>query len=470
MPVEPSRIIEIPLQPVRRVLVIDDKESDRNTVREFLSDEYEVYEASGGGEALAVLNRVNIDVILLDIRLGEEDGLELLEKIKNHFFNVEIIMISVLKDIPLVVEAMQKGAFDYLVKGFSREELCTRVERAFERIQVRKQIQLVAEGTEEEEELKTLIIGRNRHVQKIFEVAEKIARLPSTILITGESGTGKEILARYIHNKSPFSDGPFVTVNVNNLTPELAESVLFGHEKGAFTGATQRHFGKFELADGGTIFLDEIGDTPVALQGKLLRVLQTGEFERVGGERTVKVRTRIIAATNKNLKRLVREGKFREDLYYRLNVIPLHLPPLRERKEDIPDFINYFITRYSRMMGKEIRGIDESVLKILMEYSWPGNIRELQNLIERLVALNETGYIEMLDLPMEYYVDTQLERSARGEGPGQNLKDLVDEFERNLLLYTLKKARGNQTLAAAMLNIARSTLRYKLKYHGIKEP
>src|SRR5499426_4202142 len=376
----------------KTVLIVDDDEGMRDTLTAILKREYRVLRVASGEAALPILNREDIDLMLLDVRLPGISGFEVLRIVKENYSLVEVIMISAINEIETAVQAMKHGAYHYITKDFDYDQLRSLVRNAGERQDLNRQVLTlsaqVADQTERE-----FVVGPSKSTRDIVDLVNKIAKLSATVLILGESGTGKELLARLIHREAADSASPFVPVNLAAIPKELVESTLFGHEKGAFTGAIRQQLGKFELASGGTLFLDEVGDLRYELQAKLLRALQEGEIERVGGTHPIKTDFRLIAATNTDLDKAVKEGTFREDLYYRLNVIPIRMPPLRERIEDLPDLARFFLRRYNVKFRKSIQGIADSTLKILGGYWWPGNIRELENLIERLAAVTDKDWI-----------------------------------------------------------------------------
>ncbi|TMQ15929.1 MAG: sigma-54-dependent Fis family transcriptional regulator [Candidatus Rokuibacteriota bacterium] len=406
------------LRPV--ILVVDDEPGLRESFRLILDDDYEVVDVPDGPAALDVLRSAQVDLVLLDIRLPGMDGIEVLERIKALDESVEVILVTAVKTVRTAVAAMKLGAFDYLTKP--------------------------------------LIVGQHPEVQKLFRLVSHVSRTSTTVLITGESGTGKELIARAIHRQSPRRDKPFVAVNPAAIADTLIESELFGHEKGAFTGAFQRKLGRFELAQGGTLFLDEIATLRPELQAKLLRVLQEREIERVGSGRAIKIDVRIIAATNVDLTEAVARGGFRDDLYYRLNVVHLAVPPLRARREDIPLLVRHFIRRFNHEFGKRIDGPTPEALAALCAYGWPGNVRELQNVVERSAVLVEGASIGVDDLPMELSV------GAPGDtfSEAVPLNEATDRFERQMVLRMLDRVDGNVSEAARALGIHRNSLKAKL--------
>jgi two-component system response regulator AtoC len=449
------------------ILVVDDDDGLRESFRLVLEDEYELLDASDGKQALEVLRASPVDLVLLDIRLPDLDGIQVLERIKALDEQIEVILVTAVKTVRTAVAAMKLGAFDYLTKPFEEDELVAVIRRALEKrslerevVFLRSELDRRSGGAE--------IIGQHPEMEKLARVIGQMARTTTTVLITGESGTGKELIARAIHRQGPRRDKPFVAVNPAAISEMLMESELFGHEKGAFTGATQRKLGKFELAHGGTLFLDEIGTLKPELQAKLLRVLQEREIERVGGIRTIKIDVRIIAATNVDLKQAVSQQSFREDLFYRLNVVPIHVPPLRERRDDIPLLVDHFIHRYSREFNKNVVGLSREALGTVREYPWPGNVRELQNIIERLVGLVDAPVIGLNDLPMDLLLPDH--RAKVREAEALPLKKASDEFERQIVLRVLERVGGNRSEAARILGIHRNSLKTMLERWKIRYP
>jgi DNA-binding NtrC family response regulator len=445
-------------QKLKTVLVVDDDEGMRDTLTAILKREYRVLRAISGEAALPILNRDNVDLMLLDVRLPGISGFELLRIVRENYALVEVLMISAINDIETAVQAMKHGAYHYITKDFDYDQLRSLVRNASERQDLNRQVMTlsaqVADQTERE-----FIVGASRITRDIIDLVQKIAKLSATVLILGESGTGKELLARLIHRESGDADAPFIAVNLAAIPRELVESTLFGHERGAFTGAHRQQLGKFELASNGTLFLDEIADLRLDLQAKLLRAIQEGEIERVGGNKPIKTEFRLIAATNVDLEKAVKDGRFREDLFYRINVIPIKLPPLRERAEDITQLAEFFLRRYNARFRKNVLGVTDSAMAILKKHWWPGNIRELENLIERLVAVSDKDYIGEEDLPLEFHF-AQLEPVGTR---GHNLfEDATNTFERNFILRALEKCGWNVTGTAEYLGIPLSTLKYKM--------
>jgi DNA-binding NtrC family response regulator len=449
----------------KTVLIVDDDEGMRDTLTAILKREYRVLRVSSGEAALPILNREDVDLMLLDVRLPGINGLEVLRIVKENYSLIEVVMISAINEIETAVQAMKCGAYHYVTKDFDYDTLRALVRNASERQDLNRQVLTlsaqVADQTERE-----FIVGPSKMTRDIVDLVNKIAKLSATVLILGESGTGKELLARLIHREAGDTEAPFIAVNLAAIPRELAESALFGHERGAFTGAHRQQLGKFELASNGTLFLDEIGDLRLDLQAKLLRAIQEGEIERVGGSKPIKTEFRLIAATNVDLEKAVKEGKFREDLFYRINVIPIKLPPLRERTEDVPQLAEFFLRRYNARFRKRILGITESTMSVLKKYWWPGNIRELENLIERLVAVSDKSFIAEEDLPLEFHF-AQLE--PRGQRVESLFEDATYTFERNFILRALERCGWNVTGTAEYLGIPLSTLKYKMDKLDVRQ-
>jgi len=440
---------------LEKIFVVDDEQNIRKMLVRVLSSEgYTIKEAANGLEALKKLEGENCSLVLLDLKMPGLNGIEILRKIKEYDPNLPVIMMSAYGSIAEAVEAMKLGALDYLIKPFDIEELKIIVKRAI------KQYELKVENIyyrEEEEKRFNFeeIIGKSNSINRVLEMIKNVASTPATVLITGESGTGKELIARAIHKNSLRKDGPFVVVNCAAFSLNLLESELFGHEKGAFTGAISRRIGRFEMANGGTIFLDEIGEMDLSIQTKLLRVLQEKEFERVGSSKTIKVDARILTATNKDLKREVKEGRFREDLFYRINVFNIDVPPLRERKEDIPLLVEHFINKYNKILNKRVKKVSTKAMDFLIDYNYPGNIRELENIIERSIIMAKD---EIVDENYFYFIEQERKFEKKG-----TLKDV----EKELIIKYLIQNKGNRTKTAEILGISRRSLQNKIKEYQI---
>ena len=388
----------------KTILIVDDDEGMRETLTAMLRRDYRVLRAATGEFALQIIEKEDVDLMLLDVRLPGISGFEVLKIVRENYPYIEVIVISVIKELDVAIEAMRYGAYHYISKDFDLESVRTLVANASERQDLNRDVLRLSAEVAEQQHDREFVAGASRSTREILELVQKVAKLSATVLILGESGTGKELLARLIHRESGQPNAPFVAVNLAAIPRELVESTLFGHEKGSFTGAVRQQLGKFELASGGTLFLDEVGDLRYDLQAKLLRAIQENEIERVGGTHPIKTNLRLIAATNVDLDKAVKEGRFREDLYYRLKVIPIRMPALRDRIEDLPALAQFFLRRYNLKFRKNIQGIADSTLQILGSYWWPGNIRELENLIERLVAVSDKEWITDEDLPYELHV------------------------------------------------------------------
>jgi two-component system, NtrC family, response regulator AtoC len=446
------------------VLIADDDRSMRQTMEAIVRNAgmFPIAVASGE-EALHTLQGSSVDVMLLDVQMPGMTGLEVLRQVREKHTDIGVIMISVVKEVAVAVEAMRLGALDYVTKDFSPPELNARVVKTLDQLKAARELAWLREE-QASRDRKPMVLGRSQPMRMLAQTAQKLAAKPVTVLITGESGTGKEMLARYIHEHSDRHAAPFVAVNLPAIPQELVESALFGHEKGSFTGAMRQQFGKFELASGGTLFLDEIGELRLDVQAKLLRALQEHEIERVGGARPIRLDLRVMCATNRSLPKLVQEGRFREDLFYRLNVVPIQVPALRERKEDIRELAQHFLSRSAVQLGRIAQSLADGAAQLLESYPWPGNIRELQNLMERLATLCESQIIEESDLPLEFVVAGGLKREAEREN---SLAAALDAFEKGYLKKVLAQNDWNRRLAAQHLGIGYSTLKGKLKNHGI---
>ena len=446
------------------VLIVDDDPQVRETLRILLVDDYLPLSAEDGPAALEILRTSPVDIILLDLTLPGMDGIRVLEEMKKLDPEVGVIMISASDSAQQAVSALKSGAYDYVTKPFDNDDLLTTINRYADTLELRHEVAYLKE--ELREHVYCEIISRSPKMKRVFDMIEKVGKTSSSVLIMGESGTGKELVSRAIQSMGPRSDKPFVAVNCGAVPSELMESELFGHEKGAFTGAVLRKIGKFGYADGGTVFLDEVSTLPMHLQIKLLRFLQEKTFERVGGNIPIKVDIRVIAATNVDLEDSVHKGYFREDLFYRLNVVPIELPPLRDRKEDIPLLVQHFLSKHSKRCNKAIKGITPDAVRALSEYSWPGNVRELENIIERLVVLAREGaIITYEDLPVDmFYPESEATEGIK------DFREALRAFERHYITGVLEKTNWNRIEAARVLNIHRNTLLMKMKTLGIKEP
>jgi DNA-binding NtrC family response regulator len=449
----------------KSILVIDDEETLRKALERFLKEQgYEVTSAADGQAGLIQLKEKPFDLLLVDLMLPQISGIEVIRKGREIQPGLVAIVMTGFGTIPSAVEAIRAGAYHYVTKPFDLEDIASLLKKALEHSQLKEENLRLKKELREKYGFEN-IIGQSSRMQEIYSLVRKVAESESTVLIMGESGTGKELLARAVHFRSPRAEKPFVAVNCAAIPEGLLESELFGHMKGAFTGAVQTRPGKFELADHGTIFLDEIGDMSPKLQVKVLRVLQDRRFEPVGSNKTREVDIRIIAATNQDLARAVADGRFREDLFYRLNVIPITLPPLRERRDDIPLLIGHFLKKYNRENQREVTGFSPEALELLLNYRWPGNVRELENFVERLVILKGKGQIEAEDLPPNFQ---RLEKPRFLEEipfpeDGISFKDLVQRFEMELIRRALQQSGGNKNKAARLLQLNRTTLVEKMK-------
>jgi DNA-binding NtrC family response regulator len=446
------------MAPAKTILICDDDQGMRDTIAAILKRDYTVLTVSSGEAALGLLKQEDVDLILLDVRLPGISGFDVLRIVKENYNLIECIMISAINEVETAVQAMKHGAYHYITKHFDYDELRSLVRNACERQDLNRQVITLSAQVAEQSQ-REFLIGPSKQIRDIVDLVQKVARLSATVLILGESGTGKELLARLLHRESGRGDAPFIAVNLSAIPHELVESTLFGHERGSVTGAHKQQLGKFELAAGGTLVLDEIGDLRFDLQAKLLRAIQEGEIERVGGVKPLKTDFRLVVATNVDLEKAVKDGRFREDLYYRINVIPIRMPPLRDRMDDLPELARLFLERYRMKFRKPVRGISDSALKILQSYWWPGNIRELENLIERLVAVSDKEWVTDEDLPLEYHFARLDSAPATGEALFQ---EACDTFERNFILRALEKSDWNVTGTARYLGIPLSTLKHKM--------
>jgi two-component system, NtrC family, response regulator AtoC len=450
---------------MRRVLVVDDEENLRLVVRTFLKrDGYEVEVAASGEEALALVESFGPDVILTDVKMPKMGGLDLLATLKAKGIDSTVIVMSAYGNVDLALEAMKAGAYDYIQKPFKAEEVLLTLRKAEERESLRRENRALRQEIRRENLFED-ILAKSPQMQAIFKTITKIAEYKTTALITGESGVGKELIARALHSKSSRRGGPFVAVNCGAIPEPLLESELFGYRRGAFTDAVADRAGLFEQANGGTLLLDEVGELPLSLQVKLLRVLQEETIRRLGDNKDLKIDVRILAATHRDLAAETKAGRFREDLYYRINVLPIHVPPLRERREDIPILLDHFLARNNARFNTQIRGIDAEARRLLLEYAWPGNVREMENTIERAMVLTERDSLSAEDLP---------ERVRESRDPIQmhlksgemSIKKTSRIIEEILIRRALTKTKGNRTRAAEVLEISHRALLYKIKdYH-----
>jgi len=446
------------------ILIVDDEENIRTTLSLFLRERGFAVEAADSGEAgVALLQGREVDAVVLDLNLPGMDGIETMSQMRRLRPQVPILIITAFGSIPSAVEAMRQGSYDYVAKPFRNDDLLMRLERALENSRLRREVERLRTQLGEEEPFGR-VIGSSPAMRGALDLAQRVADRNVTVLLLGESGTGKEVLARAIHQASRRREGGFVAVNCGAMPSALVENELFGHEKGAYTDAHASRSGRFEQADQGTLFLDEIGEMPLAAQPKLLRALEEGEISRLGGQETISVDVRLIVATNKDLEEEVRAGRFREDLYYRLNVFTVRIPPLRERVDDVPLLIEHFAQKYAPLLEVEWAGISAAALELLQSYSWPGNVRELENVLQAALLMANGCEIDLEDLPP----------SVRGEGvqevapPG--LADMVAQLERRVIRQVLQAENHNHTRAAKRLKITRQTLLNKIQAHGLEGP
>jgi nitrogen regulation protein NR(I) len=466
----------------KQILVVDDEANLRRVLTAQLSrDGYEVHTAPDGEAGLSVLREHHIDLVITDLRMPKLDGMELLRQALRVDPELPVVILTAHGTVDNAVEALKTGAFDYITKPFDQAEVRTIVRKA-----LRTRDLAGAEATREEAPegagARFGIIGESEAIVSVYDILDRVADTPTTVLITGESGTGKELVARALHENSSRKERPFIKVNCAAIPKDLMESELFGYERGAFTGAVSSKPGRFELASGGTLFLDEIAEIPVEMQVKLLRVLQESEFERVGGIKTIRVDVRLVAATNRDLKREIGQGAFREDLFYRLNVVPIALPALRDRLGDIPLIGQHFIDKFNARLKKNIVGIETEAMERLVAYPWPGNIRELENVLERAVLFCDTNSIRLIDLPLEVREGVasgsqrttpapaaELKDSIGADGLKEQVKAAMSRLERELIVRALDQTGGNVTHAARLLKISRKGLQLKMKELGLRE-
>lgn len=466
------------------ILIIDDDKSIRYSLRRIFERDYNVLTASNGEEGLRIFSQNPIDIIIMDIKMPERSGIEVLREIKEIDQKSLVILMTAYGTTETAIEAMKYGAFDYILKPFTIQRLKELIEKA---IEIRKMMKerVPLKLAENEEETTERIVGSSQKMQEIYKVIGQVAPSDVTVLLRGESGTGKELFARAIYHHSLRANRPFLPINCAAIPDTLLESELFGHEKGAFTGAISRRIGKLEQCSGGTIFLDEIGDMSLSTQAKVLRVIQDKSFERLGGRETIKTDVRFIAATNKNLEEAISKGLFREDLYYRLNVVSIRIPPLRERKEDIPELVSYFLSRFKRELKKDILGITPEAMNKINAYNWPGNVRQLENVIKRAMVLCQGQWILEDQILFEKEEKRDFERKPEKRTFEELIDSIFEEFldiyssqkgidifsiiEKELILRALQKTNGNQVQAAKILGINRNTLRGKIDKYRIKK-
>jgi len=448
------------------VLVVDDEKNYLVVLADLLEDSgHQVLTASSGAEAIEIVKQVPVDTVLSDIKMPGMSGVDLLDHLLTLDADLPVILMTAFAEVDQAVLAMKKGALDHIQKPFDNRDIKRAVERGVEKRSLIKNIRFL------ENELNTLwgnIVGESKAMEDVFSIMKRVADTPTTVLITGESGTGKELIARGIHRASSRSNAPFVSINCAAVPENLLESELFGYEKGAFTGAVSLKQGKFEFADGGSLFLDEVGEMSLSLQVKLLRVLQEQEFQRVGGNKDIKVNVRIIAATNKDLREEVDAGRFRSDLFFRLNVVSVHVPPLRERRSDIPVLAAHFLGKFGARLSRQVSEVSPDVMSALYAYSWPGNVRELENVIERAMVLCRGNRIEPEDLPSEIRETPEIEEGIDNLISWErSLAETLDAIEERMIRQALKKAGNVQNQAAKTLGISRSNLQYKMKKYGL---
>lgn len=445
------------------VLVVDDEQGVLEAFKTILGDKFEVLTADSGKEALSKVKEKPVSLVFLDIKMPDMTGIRVLSKIKEYDKDISVIMATAVSDVKTVVKAIRLGACNYVIKPFDAEEIMVVARKAIEQKKLHKEVRYLR--FRQEKAGSGSIIGKSRKMKNVYSMIKKVSNNDATVLVAGESGTGKELVAHAIHYSSLRKNKPFIALNCAGIPENLLESELFGYEKGAFTDAAAQKLGILELADEGTLFLDEISDLRLDMQAKLLRVLEEKEIKRVGGIKIIKIDVRIISATNIDLRQAVQEGKFRQDLYYRLNIVPIRLPALRERKEDIPLLSEYFLEKYNQAFKKEINGFSSEALKYLMNYDWPGNVRELKNIMERLAVLKDNGIIS----PRDLLFDTLVKSDLKGFSAEGTLKQACNDFERQYIKAVLEEASGNQTEASRTLGIHRNALLNKMKKLGLKK-
>jgi DNA-binding NtrC family response regulator len=447
------------------ILIVEDEAKMRRLLELNLGEDgFATLSASDAESGLKLLRESDVDLVVTDLKLPGMNGLEFLQAIKRQNAVLPVVVMTAFGSVETAVEAMKAGASDYVLKPFSLSEMRMVIRKELDVHKLREENRSLREALGKRYEHPN-VVARSAKMQEVLATVGRVAPTNSTVLLGGESGVGKDLIARAVHEKSRRASGPFIKINSSAIPENLLESELFGYEKGAFTGAGASKPGKFELADKGTLFLDEIGDVPLAIQVKLLRVLQEREFERLGGTRTVKVDVRLVAATNRDLREALEQGTFREDLYYRLNVVPIDIAPLRQRKEDIPDLVNLFVSRFAGDSGKPVEGITPEAMQILVNYHWPGNVRELQNIIERACALAKGTVLKVEDI----HLDTRPARAVNGSGNFLPEGMTLEQWEDEMILESLRRANGNKSQAARLLGLSRNALRYRLSKIGIAD-
>ncbi len=448
-----------------RILIVEDEAKMRRILEIMLSEDgYRIDTAEDGLKALSLCEKNSYSLIVTDLKMAPMDGLTLMKKLRKVSPDIPVIVVTAFGSVETAVEAMKEGAFDYITKPFDREEIRILVSKALSYGSLRKENTYLREEVRRRATFEDFV-GNSPNMREIYALAGRVAGTNSTVLITGESGTGKDLLARAIHHASQRNNGPFIAINCASIPETLLESELFGFEKGAFSGADHMKPGRIEIAEHGTLFLDEIGDMPHSLQAKLLRVLQERSFERLGGTKTIEVDVRIMAATNKNISALVQEGRFRDDLFYRLSVFPIHIPPLRERRDDISLLAVYFLRRFNEEMGKSVQGFSEDALNMLVSYVWPGNVREFQNIVERAVILCKGSEISHGDILLGAGAPLDPHHKYCSLIPPEGIS--LEEVEKGLIVAALQMTGNNQVKAANLLKITRNTLRYRMEKFGI---
>ncbi len=455
---------------MKKILIVDDEFNMRLVLEAMLKKEgYNVASASDGAEALKIIREDEISVVVTDLKMPKIDGMELLRRIRENDPSVPVIIITAHGTVSNAVDALKQGAFDYITKPFEQDDLKNVISKAVKTRDLDEKE--ITSGAQDIDWYG--IVGESEQMVKVRESIQTVAPTQTTVLITGETGTGKELIAQAVHKNSRRKDNPFIKINCAAIPENLLESELFGYEKGAFTGAVYKKPGRFELAHKGTLFLDEIGEIPKAMQVKLLQVIQDQEFERVGGLKTIKVDVRLVAATNRNLLQEVKEGQFREDLYYRLNVFPIQIPPLRERTGDIMPLVEHFLEKFNRKNDCAVNQIDPKVQELFSSYSWPGNVRELENLIERLILIAKNNTITIEDIPDEMKSATESQSALRYDLNGKSFKDAIkeqtEEVEKGMIIKTLEECEGNVTRAASQLGVSRKGLQLKMIKYNLRK-